>query len=276
MKDWIERRKAVVFVLLAYGITWILAMPLVLSYLGIISIAMSYSIHYLLPYGPLLAALVTTTLVDGTEKVRELFHRIAKWKIRPLWIAITLFSVWLMYIGSGLIIVVMGEPWPDINAFGQMQYLPYLNVIVAWILWICTYGIGEETGWRGFLLPHLQSKYNALTSSLILALIWAGWHLPMFLYHVNFIMMGPIGTIFWVIGLMFGSVLLTSLYNNTEGSILLVAVWHGTYNLFTAAVGEIADTTAGIITMFVIILVIAIIRRFGPENLSKHERQTDL
>ncbi|TXT57848.1 MAG: conserved membrane protein of unknown function [Candidatus Thorarchaeota archaeon] len=272
MKEWIERKKLGVFVLLAYGITWILALPLILSHLGIISIAIPYSIHYLLPFGPLLAALIATILEDGTERVKGLLHRMVKWKIRPLWIGITLFSVWMMYIGSGLIIVAIGNPWPDINTFGQMQYLPYLNVIVAWLLWIGTYGLGEETGWRGFLLPYLQSKYNALTSSLFLALIWAGWHLPMFLYHENFIMMGPVGTIFWVIGLVFGSVLLTSLYNNTEGSILLVAIWHGTYNLFTAAVGETADLTAGIITMFVMVFVIAIIRRFGSENLSKYER----
>jgi hypothetical protein len=95
----------------------------------------------------------------------------------------------------------------------------------------------------------------------------------MFLYNENLMSLGLVGTVFWVIGLMFGSVLLTWLYNNSEGSILMTALWHGTYNLFTGAVGQAAGLMAGIISMFVMVWVVLILIIYRPKNLSRRERQ---
>ncbi len=140
--------------------------------------------------------------------------------------------------------------------------------------WIFTFGLGEETGWRGFLLPRLQGKYSALTSSLIVGIIWAGWHSPMFLCNENLRSLGPTGAIFWVIGLMFGATFLTWLYNSSRGNILMTALWHGTYNLFTGAAGQAAGLFAGIISMFVMVWVILIVTIFKPRDLSHSEKQT--
>ncbi|UCE11705.1 MAG: CPBP family intramembrane metalloprotease [Candidatus Thorarchaeota archaeon] len=274
VRQWVLRNVLVAYILLAYGLTWLMATPLVLSYYGIITTGFPFPLHFLLPFGPMLGALVVTWLERGTDGLREILGRMSRWRVRPVWIAVALFSVWALYIVSGAIIVMMDQPWPDVGLFGQVMYLPYLTFVGAWALWVFTYGIGEETGWRGFLLPRLQSKYSALTSALITGPIWAGWHVPMFLYNENLMSLGPIGIIFWVIGLMFGSVLLTWLYNSSKGSILMVAMWHGTYNLFTAAVGQAAGLTAGIISMFVMVLVLLIVIVYRPQNLSRSERQT--
>ena len=40
--------------------------------------------------------------------------------------------------------------------------------------------IGEELGWRGFLLPTLQTRLSAIASALIIGLIWFCWHIPLF------------------------------------------------------------------------------------------------
>jgi membrane protease YdiL (CAAX protease family) len=251
-----------------------MALPLVLSYLGILALEVPFTIQYLLPFGPLSAAILVTWLEGGTAGVREILGRMTKWRVRPIWIVVAVFSVWGLYIVSGMIIVMTGQPWPDLSLFGQVMYMPYLTFIGTWLLWIFTYGIGEETGWRGFLLPRLQSRFSALISALIVSLIWAPWHIPMFLYNENLMSLGPVGIIFWVIGLMFGSVLLTWLYNSSEGSILMTALWHGTYNLFTAAAGQAAGLTAGIISMFVMVWVVIIIVKYRPKNLSSSKRQT--
>jgi len=274
MSEEIAQWKTVgIFVLLAFGITWSIALAIALSYHGIISITIPLSLHYILPFGSLLSALIVTWITGRKVGLKDLMKRMTKWRVRPIWAAVAILSVWILYLVSSFIIVLMGQPWPDLSIFGQVLYMPYLTFLGAWLLWIFTYGIGEETGWRGFLLPHLQTRFSALTSSLILGLIWAGWHIPMFLYNENLMAMGLIGTIFWVIGLMFGAVLLTWLYNSTEGSILLTAIWHGTFNLFTAAVGQAAGVASGIISMFVMILVVIIIALYGRENLAHVERQ---
>ncbi|MFW9792792.1 MAG: CPBP family intramembrane glutamic endopeptidase [Candidatus Thorarchaeota archaeon] len=273
VKDWIQRNVVASYILLAYGITWSLAFILVLSYYGVISLGVPWGLHYLLPYGPMLSALILTWARGGGDSLRELLGRMSKWKIRPVWIVTALFSVWVFYIVSAFIMMAIGQPWPDLSVFGQVMYLPYLTFLGSWALWIFTYGIGEETGWRGYLLPYLQARYSALVSALIVGFLWAAWHAPMFLYNENLIALGPIGTLSWVIGLMFGSVLLTWLYNNSEGSVLMTAIWHGTFNTFTAAMGQAASVTSGIISMLVMVLVVIVVIIYKPKNLSRLERQ---
>jgi membrane protease YdiL (CAAX protease family) len=39
---------------------------------------------------------------------------------------------------------------------------------------------GEETGWRGFALPRLLTRFSPLTAALILGVIWGIWHTPAF------------------------------------------------------------------------------------------------
>lgn len=273
VRAWIQRNVVASYILLAYGITWSLALLLALSYHGVISLGIPFGLHYLLPYGPMLSALILTWVRGGKDAVRVLLSRMSKWRIKPVWIVTTLLSLWVFFIASAFMMVAIGQPWPDLSIFGQVMYLPYLTFLGSWALWIITYGIGEETGWRGYLLPHLQAKYSALTSSLIVGLFWAAWHAPMFLYDENLIAMGPFGTISWVIGLMFGSVLQTWLYNNTEGSVLMTAIWHGTFNTFTAAAGQAASVTSGIISMLVMVLVVIIVIIYKPRNLSRSERQ---
>jgi len=267
IREWVKQNSVLSYILLAYGITWLIALPLVLSYQGLIAIEVPFALHYILPFGPMLSALIVTAVTSGTSGLREILSRMSKWRIKPIWFLIALFSVWILYFVSSTIIVLIGQPWPDLSLFGNVLYLPYLTFAGAWLLWIFTFGIGEETGWRGFLLPKLQVKHGPITASLILGIFWAGWHVPMFLYNENLIAMGLMGTIFWVIGLMFGSVLLTWLYNSSEGSVLMTALWHGTYNLFTAAIGQAAGLTSGIISMFVMIWVVFIVfayRRYNP------------
>ncbi len=64
---------------------------------------------------------------------------------------------------------------------------------MAWGLWFLTSGLGEEVGWRGFALPRLQQSTLGHDSSLLLAIGWAGWHLPAFLYVPSYTAIGLSG-----------------------------------------------------------------------------------
>jgi membrane protease YdiL (CAAX protease family) len=41
--------------------------------------------------------------------------------------------------------------------------------------------LGEEPGWRGYALPRLEARLGPVRGSLLLAFLWTGWHLPLFL-----------------------------------------------------------------------------------------------
>ncbi len=273
-KSWIKRNPVAAFMGLAYALSWLIAMPLILTYWHIVPLDTNFALHYLVPFGSLLSALIISYVAGGRTGVREILGRMSKWGVRRVWIAVAVFSVWILYLSAGAISVLSGAPWPGLEIYGSVRYMPYLTVAGAWLFWVFTFGIGEETGWRGFLLPRLQSRFRALASAMIVSIIWAGWHTPMFLYNENFMAMGTVGTAFWVIGLMFGSTWLTWLYNSSKGSALMTALWHGTFNLFTGAAAQAASMTSGIITMFVMVWVLLIVVIYRPGNLSKSKRQT--
>jgi membrane protease YdiL (CAAX protease family) len=150
---------------------------------------------------------------------------------------------------------------------------PLFVLIVPWFIFeILTNG--EEMGWRGYVLPRLQAKYNALTASLILGVIWSVWHLP------KFFGTGTSGgrSFFWfTVFSMPAAVLYTWLYNNSRGSLLLATLFHATNNTVGMFLPVSFAVTGGIIPNLAIVLYIiaAIVVTIvaGPERLSRTEEK---
>ena len=123
--------------------------------------------------------------------------------------------------------------------------------------------LGEETGWRGYALPQLQRRFSPLASSLILALVWFGWHLPQFFLIAAYRDFGPGQYAGMFLGLTCGAVILTWLYNRSGGSILLVAVWHGLYNVVSgtqAATGMLAAVVSTLVMVQGVALIVLELR----------------
>lgn len=107
--------------------------------------------------------------------------------------------------------------------------------------------MGEELGWRGFALPRLQARMSALSASLILGLLWALWHLPLYLTAGH-----PLSEVFFgwfLLSILADAILFTWIFNNTRGSLLVVLLFHASI----ATSGLFLASTAG---SFVIALVL--------------------
>jgi len=132
------------------------------------------------------------------------------------------------------------------------------------VLLLITVGaLGEETGWRGYALPQLQRRFSPLTSSLIIAVLWFGWHLPQFFVIASYRDYDPVQYVGMFVGLTIGAVVLTWLYNRSGGSILLVAVWHGLYNFVSgtqAATGMLAAVVTTLIMIQGVVLIVLELR----------------
>lgn len=76
--------------------------------------------------------------------------------------------------------------------------------MVGVLLIIFAVVLGEETGWRGYALPQLQRRFSPLASSLILALVWFGWHLPQFWVIATYRDFAPAGYVGMFLGLRRG------------------------------------------------------------------------
>jgi hypothetical protein len=84
-------------------------------------------------------------------------------------------------------------------------------------------------------MPRLQRTRSAMTSTLLLSIGWAGWHLPAFFYIPSYTAMGASMLPGFFLGLLAGAIVLTWVYNSSGGSVLAAALWHASFNFVTAA-----------------------------------------
>ncbi len=272
MISWIKRHSLIAYFVLAYAVTWAVEIPIALSYQGVIATRVPLWTHYFASFGPFVAAVIVTALTEGGGAVRSLLARIVKWRVDWRYYAFAVLGPVILFALAAIVSRVITGNWPDLSLLGKADYLPYVGLPAALGLWLFSYGLGEETGWRGYALPHLQSARSATTATLILALIWAGWHLPAFFYRDTYIAMGPLGFPLFAFSLLFAAMVLTWLYNATGGSVLLVILFHAFFNWLSVsdAGGPYAAT---IMTIPVIVWALLIPRVYGMENAAPIPRQ---
>ena len=197
----------------------------------------------------------------GRPGIRDLLARVARWRVLLRWWLAALSPA--AFLGLALIaMAVAGKALPSAADFGRFSGIPAIG-LVGVLLLIIVGALGEETGWRGYALPQLQRRFSPLTSSLIIAVLWFGWHLPQFFVIATYRDASPVQYVGMLLGLICGAVILTWLYNRSGGSILLVAVWHGLYNLVSgtqAATGMLAAVVTTLIMIQGVLLIVLEVR----------------
>jgi len=229
----------VTFFFLAYLFTWSNWLPQALNSRGIASIQVPGFVTILSGYGPALAAIIVVSLAYGRQGLREMFGRLFKWRVGIQWYLIALLMPAFVIFLAISINKWTGGVAPDFSSavfpFGPPE-TPFIQKLVILILvFILGFdGLGEEIGWRGFALPKLLEGRSALVSSLLLGGLWAVWHFPYALTKGTFLSEVPLYWFF--INLLALSLIYTWIFNNTNGSLLLVLLFHAagntTSNLF--------------------------------------------
>ena len=257
----LDVRALVVFFALAYALSWSWAFPLAAAHLVVLR-GEGWPTHYPALFGPAIAAVVVTAWTMGRPGIRDLLARVARWRVPLRWWLAALSPV--AFLGLALIaMAAAGKALPSAADFGQFSGTPAIGLVGVLLLIIFVGALGEETGWRGYALPQLQRRFSPLTSSLILAVLWFGWHLPQFFVIATYRDSSPVQYVGMFLGLTCGAVVLTWLYNRSGGSILLVAVWHGLYNFVSgtqAATGMLAAVVTTLIMIQGVVLIVLELR----------------
>jgi membrane protease YdiL (CAAX protease family) len=258
------------FIILAYAITWAIGIPLSINTPPGAE-PDPFDISQLGALGPAIAGMILIYRERGKGGLQEFFRRITKWRIGKTWyLAILLVPlIWLGIVPSVAVYALQHGSLPSF--LGPSYGVPGWKDAWWFFLFIMVIGGGqEEPGWRGYLLPELQTKHNAVVSSLIVGAIWSTWHLP-FLFIPGSSLYG-IPFLPYLIQLTALSFIFTWIYNNT-GSILACILYH-TWSNFAAAylMVDIADPLYGLLTLFgQLVVVLLIIVIFGPKQLSRKQ-----
>lgn len=264
---WPVRHPLATYATFAYGLSWAIFVPLALQAQGIIEPVLPGWMHYVASLGPAISAFIVTCWVSGPDGLKELWSRMTRWRVGLLW-WIVAFAPIVIFLAIVIVGGAFGAGGVRASMLGQADFLPDIGL---WMLplWFLTYGLGEETGWRGFALPRLQHGSSALKASLLTAALWGLWHFPAFFYVYD-----PSIAVGFAIGLTAGSIMFTWLYNSTGGSILMVAVLHATFNLTSGCTQCKSGVVAAVLSTVVMVWAIAVIAWLKPANLSHAGKHT--
>ena len=226
-----------------------------------------------------LAAIVLVMIEGRKGGLRELLSRVLIWRVGIRWWIFALFFTIVPSVVSLNLYQLLGGPPVDWNGLQ-----PLYTVVPMFIFLTLAAGIGEEFGWRGFLLPRLQTRHNALVSGLIVGVAWATWHVPMFFIqgtsqYEQQLQGGLLPAILSFSAFVIAnSVLFTWLFNNTKGSVLLAAVFHGASNTWGGYIDVYRGHFDGIIVFMAVsvLIVFFLVVRTGATDLSRKYKRNVL
>ncbi len=172
----------------------------------------------LLVFGPSIAGVIVIALTTGKEGLHDLGQRALRWRVGLRWWVVALFLSALLVLVSLGIDLMRGGDLPGFAFLRQAWYLAPLFFLIT----IVGGPLGEEFGWRGFALPHLQRRWSPLAASVIIGVVWGLWHLPTFFVPGSLHnQLGLQSLPLFVIGEIVLATVITWVYNETGGSFLV-------------------------------------------------------
>lgn len=262
MEPTVRRHRLATFLAITFAVSWA---PWLVLAARRETVSAGFSAAYLAGLvGPLVGAVITTWRYDGRAGLRDLAARMVRVRVgahgwASLGVLLAVAALTYVAVVTYAVFLLAPVTLPDAAAFGEFSGFPVVHAALLVPLLILVNGYGEETGWRGFLLPELERRWSPLTASFVIAAIWGVWHLPAFLINENYGAMTGATVAMFYVGLLCGSLFLTWLYNRGHQSIALVAVWHGLFNLLSgtvAARGLLAAAETTVVMGFACILLI--------------------
>jgi CAAX protease family protein len=251
LKTWIRRHQLLSFFGIAYAIMYGVLFGFIFINPG--QPLQPWSLVWFLSiFSPTFSALLVSWIVGGTAGI--------SWYLAAAFLFFGPLVIALIY-------VVVGNP-----AAGLKPGVT-IPVLLGQVLFVLFSGpIAEEAGWRGFALPRLQARFNALVSSLILGVIWTCWHLPLF-FLTGAAQIG-IPFPFYLLLVVTLAIYFTWLYNNTRGSLIVTVLAHFSFNLTgTLITGSVSLMPPMLFYMtaspLLGLIVIAVVIFFGPRKFSK-------
>jgi membrane protease YdiL (CAAX protease family) len=218
------------FFIITFLWSWIWWLPLILisneiipqgkELLSIINLPISI----IAAFGPAIGACISLYTLKGKGSIGTYLKSFLSMKFG--------WKVWItIFLVLGLSTFI---PWFLPELFGEQRlhmFLPNIYIFpLYWIIMVFFGGGQEEIGWRGYILPYMESKFGYFMGSLILALVWACWHIPLwFIAGTNQTYMNFIGFIMLTIGYSFFFPWVVRASGNRPFSALIA---HGTANAF--------------------------------------------
>jgi membrane protease YdiL (CAAX protease family) len=170
---------------------------------------------------PGLVAIFLTAITTGGEGVKLLINKISFKDTRVIWYLFAVTFIAFIKGLAALVFFLLYNAWPQVGT--TSWYVMLFGIAVS--MWAQA---GEEIGWRGYALPLMSKKFGLAMAGILLGIIWAIWHLPLFYIAAadTFNQSFPL-YLLHVTGL---SVIMAWLFWKVNGNLLPLMVFHAAIN----------------------------------------------
>lgn len=168
------------FFLITFVWSWLIWLPMVLATSGVLPLdknlmnALALPVSMLAAFGPAVATFICLKTLHARGAVRRYLRSLLDlrlgWQAWFVPILVLGGSTWLAWILPEL----WGEPRLEMLLPSVWLFLPYVLIMIL------LGGGQEELGWRGYILDPIEARLGAWLGNLVLGVIWAVWHLPLF------------------------------------------------------------------------------------------------
>ena len=278
----IARHQLVFFFVLAFALTW--------GYFALFwALQLPQKMILLGAAGPTVSAFIILVLTSGKPGVLRLLRSYVHWRVGVQWYLVTLIGFPVLML---LAFVVVPGSLADFVA-PDWSFVPFYLSQFAITLFIPPRGpLLEEGGWRGFALPRLQRLHGPLMGTLILGALWGLWHGPFYFGPLS--LTGPDATfvstgiafVEYLIGATGFAVVMTWVFNNTGGSVLMAILLHTSIDvafafavLFPSAKTDLSPSsfgTLGIAIAASIAALVIIVATRGDLSYERYQREVEL
>ena len=236
------------FLGLTFALTWLawgLANPGLQRALGI-----SIPPWLLIGLGTAVPSMVALAMAVRQGTADTLLARLFHWRVHPGWYVVAILGPAVLMLAATAGHVLLGGTVPPYPPPSRWPLVAINFVIVL----LVGGPLGEELGWRGLALPVLQDGLGLLTAALVIGIIWAVWHLPLFLLPGS-----PQSELPWgwfALQTVALSLVLSLVYEKTGHSLLLPVLLHTSVNTFSGPL-RVLPSVAGSERPFIVTALLA-------------------
>jgi uncharacterized protein len=209
--------------------------------------------------GVALPAFIVVAAMHGRDGVRDLAQRTLRWRVGVRWYLIALLVVPVAAVLCASALFGLAP----LSALVEKWELLLTVVVPKLVLLILFFNLAEEVGWTGFLQARLQERRGPLKASLIVTVPFALFHLPGWMVEFGFSLaqlhLALAVTAAFGISQLFGRVVVMWLYNNTGYSVLLVGMFHSSFNVTTSTFDSFIPREMGFLLAVGVVTVAAVL-----------------
>ena len=226
--NFINKNKAVSYYIITYILSGILFGVTVLFSSAELSVTAETALGSVTQWAPALGAVIML-MITKEKSIKSFFKDLFKMRIAPMWILFSIVVVAVIVIFSGALkSLFSGNGFSEFGVDVPPSFLTILFIIFG--------ALGEEIGWRGYLLPILLKKRSYISASLILGVLWAFWHIIPLSY------LGIAGFLLYSVLITAVTFIMTWLYFFGNRNPMTTVICHSVMNITFAFVFPVMET----------------------------------